>query len=117
LKSKKPNFITTAGMPGVCTTDCQVADPGGGSCRRAAMHASVLVGFIISVFAAPWIHPLENLGFFAAIRCGKKDLFVCSTRFETEEEKNSKLLEALKKEFVFLKYKTRTTRATGARAS
>ncbi len=59
--------------------------------------SSVLVGFIISVFAAPWIHPLENLGFFAAICGGKKDLCVCSTNFETEEEKISKVLEALKR--------------------
>ncbi len=84
-------------MPGVCTTDCQLADPGWGSCRRAAMHASVLVRFIISVFAALWIHPLEKLGFFAAICGGKKDLCVCSTKFETEKGKISKVLEALRR--------------------
>jgi hypothetical protein len=37
------------------------------------------------------------LGFFAAICGGKKDLCVCSTNFETEEEKISKVLEALKR--------------------
>jgi hypothetical protein len=28
IEIQKPNLITTAGMPGVCTTDCQVADRG-----------------------------------------------------------------------------------------
>jgi hypothetical protein len=50
---------------------------------------------------------------FAAICGGKKDLCVCSTKFETGG-KNFKGFGGIEKEFVFLKYKTRTTRATGA---
>jgi hypothetical protein len=50
---------------------------------------------------------------FAAICGGKKDLCVCSTKFETGG-KNFKGFGGI---VVFLKYKTRTTGATGARAS